>query len=85
MPWMQFAPDSNYYPIIYFNDFWLLRDKLVPVNETLTSTTLHLDTGHLAFFWCVCISISVWKHELFSSQASFNALMPCVGVIVCFC
>eukprot|EP00967_Tisochrysis_lutea_P064845 scaffold84111_cov18-Tisochrysis_lutea.AAC.1 len=28
-PWMQFGDDDNYYPLIYFNDFWLLRDKLV--------------------------------------------------------
>ncbi len=50
-PWMQFDYDGNYYPLIYFNDFWLLRDKLVLVNETLPSLTLHFDVGHIAFFW----------------------------------
>lgn len=51
---MQFGEDDNYYPLIYFNDFWLLRDKLVLVNETLPSITLHFDFGFISFFWCVC-------------------------------
>ncbi|KAF5833872.1 transmembrane protein [Dunaliella salina] len=50
-PWMQFGEDDNYYPLIYFNDFWLLRDKLVLVNETLPSITLHFDFGFISFFW----------------------------------
>jgi hypothetical protein len=50
---MQFGEDSSYYPLIYFNDFWLLKDKLVPVNESLTSATIHFDLGHISFMWCV--------------------------------
>ncbi|GFH23634.1 uncharacterized protein HaLaN_21275 [Haematococcus lacustris] len=43
--------DANYFPIIYFNDFWLLRDYLVPMNETVTNVTLHLDLGYISTSW----------------------------------
>ncbi|GIL55662.1 hypothetical protein Vafri_11205 [Volvox africanus] len=43
--------DGDYEPIVYFNDFWLLRDKLVPVNETLDSVTLHLELSYVTMTW----------------------------------
>lgn len=34
-------PGKNMYtPHIYFNDFWLLRDYLIPLNETVTEQTI---------------------------------------------
>ncbi|EFJ43770.1 hypothetical protein VOLCADRAFT_106719 [Volvox carteri f. nagariensis] len=42
---------GNYVPIVFFNDFWLLRDKLVPVNETLDNVTLHLELSYVSMTW----------------------------------
>ncbi|GIL76805.1 hypothetical protein Vretimale_8728 [Volvox reticuliferus] len=42
---------GDYEPIVYFNDFWLLRDKLVPVNETLDNVTLHLELSYVTMTW----------------------------------
>lgn len=39
---------GNYYPTIYFNEFWLLRDKLIALNETVTELTLHLEVGPIS-------------------------------------
>ncbi|KAL6752322.1 transmembrane protein [Haematococcus lacustris] len=50
-PHLQYGMDANYFPIIYFNDFWLLRDYLVPMNETVTNVTLHLDLGYISTSW----------------------------------
>ena len=32
---MTFAPHGEYYPVIYINDFWLTRNKLTRINETV--------------------------------------------------
>ncbi len=48
---MQFDGEGNYFPIIFFNEFWLLRDYLVPLNETVTNVTLSLDYGLVSMTW----------------------------------
>ena len=32
----------SYFPGVFFNDFWLLKDYLIPMNETVTELPLHL-------------------------------------------
>jgi hypothetical protein len=39
---------GNYYPTIFFNEFWLLRDKLTALNETVTDLLLHLEVGPIS-------------------------------------
>lgn len=39
---------GNYYPTIFFNEFWLLRDKLIALNETVTELTLNLEVGPIS-------------------------------------
>ncbi|KAA8531264.1 hypothetical protein F0562_005977 [Nyssa sinensis] len=39
---------GNYYPTIFFNEFWLLRDKLIPINETVTELLLNLEVGPIS-------------------------------------
>lgn len=34
-----------------FEDFWLLRDKLVPMNDTVEEVTLQLAVKPLALWW----------------------------------
>ncbi|KAI5672150.1 hypothetical protein M9H77_12514 [Catharanthus roseus] len=39
---------GNYYPTVFFNEFWLLRDKLIQINETVTELPLHLEVGPIS-------------------------------------
>ncbi|GFR48649.1 hypothetical protein Agub_g10603 [Astrephomene gubernaculifera] len=43
--------EGNFLPILFLNDFWLLKDKLVPVNETLDSVTIHFELGYVSMMW----------------------------------
>ncbi|KAG8383339.1 hypothetical protein BUALT_Bualt04G0002200 [Buddleja alternifolia] len=48
-PYMNIEPSTgNYYPTIYFNEFWLLRDKLIPVNGTVNELPLNLEVGPIS-------------------------------------
>uniref|UniRef100_A0A7S0RTS6 Cleft lip and palate transmembrane protein 1 n=1 Tax=Chlamydomonas leiostraca TaxID=1034604 RepID=A0A7S0RTS6_9CHLO len=62
LPHMQFADDGGHYPVIYFNEFWLLRDYLVPMNESVTNVTLFLEHGAISMTW--------WQLQL-QMEASF--------------
>ncbi len=42
---------SGYYPVVHFNEFWLLRDRMVPMNDSVTNVTLHLEIGHCSLGW----------------------------------
>lgn len=37
----------SYFPPVFFNDFWLLHDYLIPINSTVTEVPLHLTVGPL--------------------------------------
>eukprot|EP00798_Chlamydomonas_sp_ICE-L_P003321 gene3321-13351_t len=50
-PYMQFDEGGNYFPIIYFNEFWLLRDKLIKMNETVKNVTLTLEFSTQSMWW----------------------------------
>ncbi|CAA0839280.1 Transmembrane CLPTM1 family protein [Striga hermonthica] len=39
---------GNYYPTIFCNDFWLLRDKLIQINETVNELPLNLEVGPIS-------------------------------------
>ncbi|KAG5528697.1 hypothetical protein RHGRI_029389 [Rhododendron griersonianum] len=39
---------GNYYPTIFFNEFWLLRDKLIMINDTITELSLNLEVGPIS-------------------------------------
>ncbi|KAI3450959.1 hypothetical protein Pfo_007624 [Paulownia fortunei] len=48
-PYLNIEPSmGNYYPIIFFNEFWLLRDKLIPINETVNELPLNLEVGPIS-------------------------------------
>lgn len=40
---IEWSTDGHYYPIIFMNEFWLLRDKNVAMNDTVTEVELHLE------------------------------------------
>ena len=67
---MDLDPGSmTYAPTLWFNSFWLLRDKLVLVNETLTELDIQLDVHTLA----------LWKLTIYSQmEKSFSMqVRPC--------
>ncbi|KAJ1386504.1 Cleft lip and palate transmembrane 1 [Sesbania bispinosa] len=39
---------GNYYPTVFFNEFWLLKDKLIALNETVTELLLNLEVGPIS-------------------------------------
>lgn len=48
-PYLKMDFDTgNYYPIIFFNEFWLLRDKLIQINETVAELPLNLEVGPIS-------------------------------------
>ncbi|KAI3891853.1 hypothetical protein MKW92_010561 [Papaver armeniacum] len=48
-PYLNIEPTTgSYYPTIYFNEFWLLRDKYIAINETVTEVPLHLEVGPIS-------------------------------------
>ena len=53
----------TYQPTVFFNDFWLMRKHLVPVNETVTELPLHLSLS----------GMGNWKFMLYvQMDQSFN-------------
>jgi Cleft lip and palate transmembrane protein 1 (CLPTM1) len=48
---LQLNDEGQQLPLIYFDDFWLLRDKLVPMNESVESLPLYLAVGPKNFMW----------------------------------
>uniref|UniRef100_J3LY60 Transmembrane CLPTM1 family protein n=2 Tax=Oryza brachyantha TaxID=4533 RepID=J3LY60_ORYBR len=48
-PYLNVDPSSgNYYPTVFFNEFWLLRDKLIALNETVEELPLNLEVGPIS-------------------------------------
>ncbi|KAK9917974.1 hypothetical protein WJX75_000180 [Coccomyxa subellipsoidea] len=48
----------TYKPSIFFNEFWMLRDTLIPVNETLSEVQVALDLHQMA----------MWKFTIYSQM-----------------
>uniref|UniRef100_A0A7C9DAD9 Uncharacterized protein n=2 Tax=Opuntia streptacantha TaxID=393608 RepID=A0A7C9DAD9_OPUST len=76
-PYLNVEPKTgNYYPTIYFNEFWLLRDKLIPINETVTELPLHLEVGPISMTkWQLFLQIdqSFQIHRSYGSMVDGEA------------
>ncbi|KAJ8280771.1 hypothetical protein GJAV_G00058790 [Gymnothorax javanicus] len=57
------AVSGDYYPIVYFNDYWNLQKDYYPINESLTQLPLRLT-------FC---PLSLWRWQLYAAQ---NAKSP---------
>lgn len=67
---------QRYYPHVWFNDFWMLRDYLVPVNETLNEITLHFSIetlNALKFIFFVQMEQSFSMQEQWGMSSSSEA------------
>uniref|UniRef100_A0A671PL08 Cleft lip and palate transmembrane protein 1 homolog n=1 Tax=Sinocyclocheilus anshuiensis TaxID=1608454 RepID=A0A671PL08_9TELE len=54
------AVSGDYYPIVYFNDYWNLQKDYYPINETLQNLPLRLT-------YC---PLSLWRWQLYAAQSA---------------
>ncbi|KAJ6766345.1 CLEFT LIP AND PALATE ASSOCIATED TRANSMEMBRANE PROTEIN-RELATED [Salix purpurea] len=67
---------GNYFPTISFNEFWLLRDKLIALNETVEELTLNLEVGPISMTkWQIFMQIdqSFQVHRSYGSMIEGEA------------
>lgn len=48
---MDFQDEGHYKPMIFFNEFWVLRESMVPINETTDSVPLEVSGAFLMNFY----------------------------------
>jgi hypothetical protein len=58
----QFDQHGNYYPIVFVNEFWIMREHLTPINETVTSLPLGI-VIHSLMPWLVHSFFSIVKSK----------------------
>lgn len=62
---------NGYYPIFYINDFWMLQDHLIQLNETIEQVPVYLEVT----------SIPMWKFQLYKQfEESFRMQNEMMGV-----
>jgi len=61
---------ANFYPIVYHNDFWLMNEHLIPINDTTSSLPLSLSYD----------VISWWKFQLMITMESQWSVQTDMGL-----
>lgn len=63
---------NSYYPVIYVNDFWLLRDKFVVINGTVKELLLSMEIGPISLTrWQLYLQID----QSFQTHRSYGSMM----------
>uniref|UniRef100_A0A0D6QVL4 Uncharacterized protein n=1 Tax=Araucaria cunninghamii TaxID=56994 RepID=A0A0D6QVL4_ARACU len=63
---------GNYFPIVFFNEFWLLRDKLIQINETVKDLPMNLEVGPISLMkWQVFLQIE----QSFQLHRSYGSML----------
>lgn len=63
---------GNYFPTIFFNEFWLLRDKMIPINETVKELQLNLEVGPISMTkWQLFLQID----QSFQIHRSYGSML----------
>ncbi|KAB1997103.1 hypothetical protein ES319_D12G002100v1 [Gossypium barbadense] len=72
-PYLNIEPSTgNYYPTIFFNEFWLLRDKLIAINESVTELPLNLEVGPISMMkWQLFLQID----QSFQIHRSYGSML----------
>ncbi|KAF3444206.1 hypothetical protein FNV43_RR13896 [Rhamnella rubrinervis] len=73
VPYLNVEPSSgNYFPTVFFNEFWLLRDKLIRINETVTELPLNLEVGPISMTkWQLFLQID----QSFQIHRSYGSML----------
>eukprot|EP00027_Filamoeba_sp_ATCC50430_P001525 CAMPEP_0168551144 /NCGR_PEP_ID=MMETSP0413-20121227/6013_1 /TAXON_ID=136452 /ORGANISM="Filamoeba nolandi, Strain NC-AS-23-1" /LENGTH=487 /DNA_ID=CAMNT_0008581645 /DNA_START=119 /DNA_END=1579 /DNA_ORIENTATION=+ len=67
---LKITPDGNYYfPVIFFNEFWLFREHLFPVNDTVKELTLTMSYN----------TISMMKWQMFAQMEQSFQMQVSMG------
>ncbi|KAG8082092.1 hypothetical protein GUJ93_ZPchr0014g46721 [Zizania palustris] len=72
-PYLNIDPSSNnYYPTVFFHEFWLLRDKLIALNETVEELPLNLEIGPISMTkWQIFLQME----QSFQVQRSYGSML----------
>lgn len=63
---------KNYYPTIFFNEFWLLRDKLIQINDTVEELPLNLEVAPISMTkWQLFLQID----QSFQIHRSYGSML----------
>ncbi|CAK9215755.1 unnamed protein product [Sphagnum troendelagicum] len=63
---------GNYFPTVYFNEFWLLKDKLIAINETVNELQLELELGPISLTrWQLYLQVD----QSFKMQHSYGSML----------
>ncbi|KAF3274554.1 hypothetical protein TWF970_007816 [Orbilia oligospora] len=54
----QHGKNSWFYPVVFVNDFWLLKEHMMPINETVKTQDLHINV----------YNIPNWKYNIYASM-----------------
>jgi len=57
MDWLN-ETSSRYYPLLYSSEFWITSDKLIPINDTISQSTIQITLEQIKF----------WKWQLMSQM-----------------
>ena len=63
----------EYYPTMFFNEFWLLRDYLIPMNDTVTEIPLFFTLSSMSL---MKFTLYAQMDQALSKQVSFAATPP---------
>ncbi|WVZ85770.1 hypothetical protein U9M48_032650 [Paspalum notatum var. saurae] len=72
-PYLNVDPvTGDYYPTVFFNEFWLLRDKLIALNETVEELPLNLEVGPISMTkWQLFLQIE----QSFQVHRSYGSML----------
>ncbi|XP_010546275.1 PREDICTED: cleft lip and palate transmembrane protein 1 homolog [Tarenaya hassleriana] len=72
-PYLLVEPRTgNYYPTVSFNEFWLLKDKLIQINETVTELPLNLEVSPISMTkWQLFLQID----QSFQIHRSYGSML----------
>lgn len=62
---------GNFFPTVYINDFWLLKDYLKPINDTTPVLELDLFLAPISAWWW---NLYVQMDQSFKMQASMGSM-----------
>ena len=79
---MNFDATGNYWPTLFFNEFWLMREHLFPINETTPELPLKMSYSTLSLWrWQMMIQMqqSLQMQESLGASVEFPGFPPAVG------
>ncbi|CAM8906567.1 unnamed protein product [Rhodiola kirilowii] len=72
-PHLNVEPSTgNYYPTVFFNEFWLLRDKLIQLNDTVKELALNIEVSPISMTkWQLYLQIE----QSFQVHRSYGSML----------